>query len=239
MFRESNVRSVVKMISWRGSGTIATMIIVYVLTGQLKVATIVGVFEAVTKMALYYIHERVWNKVNIGRHTVKPFVIWFTGLPSCGKKALADKVYDILGGKDLKVQRLDGTVVRSILPDTGFSKKERDMHIKRVGLLASMLEKNGIIVVASFISPYKEAREFVKKMCDNFIEVYVDTPLEECEKRDTEGLYEKASRGEIKDLTGVNDPYEAPEHPDVTVRVEGDDTDSPAGRVMAYLEDRI
>lgn len=147
----------------------------------------------------------------------KARVIWFTGLSGAGKTTLAEKLAAYLKEKGEKCELLDGDTVRNIFPQTGFTKKERDEHVKRMGFLASMLERNGVTVLASFISPYRESRDFVRKMCGNFVEVYVSTSLEVCEKRDVKGLYKKARRGEIKSFTGIDDPYEAPLHPEITI----------------------
>jgi len=125
-----------------------------------------------------------------------------------------------LTGKGLAVELLDGDEVRSLFPNTGFTREERNSHIMRVGHIASLLEKNGIIVLTSLISPYRESRDRVRKMCGNFIEVHVATSLEECMKRDVKGLYEKAGRGDIKNFTGLDDPYEIPLKPDITVNTE-------------------
>ncbi len=144
-------------------------------------------------------------------------VIWFTGLSGAGKTTLAEKLADYLKKNGEKCELLDGDTVRNIFPQTGFSKKERDEHIKRMGFLASMLERNGVTVVASFISPYRESRDFVRKMCRNFVEVYVSTSLEICEKRDVKGLYKKARKGEITSFTGIDDPYEPPLNPEITI----------------------
>jgi len=117
----------------------------------------------------------------------------------------------------LPVQQLDGDILRSIFPKTGFSKEERIQHIKRAGYLASLLEKNNVFVIASFISPYEESRDFVRTMCDRFIEIYVDTSLETCEQRDPKNLYKKARAGEIKNFTGIDDPYETPSNPEMKI----------------------
>ena len=130
---------------------------------------------------------------------------------------MAKKVTDELRSKGHKVEYLDGDALREVFPNTGFSKEERDTHIKRVGYLASRLEHNGVFVVAAFVSPYEDARAFVRNLCDNFIEVYVSTPLEICEKRDPKGLYKKARAGEIKNFTGIDDPYEPPQSPELTL----------------------
>nr|NIN01786.1 adenylyl-sulfate kinase [candidate division Zixibacteria bacterium] len=197
MFKESHLRSAIKAISWRFWATVTTMLLVYIFTGTIKIVLAIGALEVTLKMLLYFLHERGWDKIRFGRKEISPFVLWFTGLPSSGKTTLANAIYEELSKNGNRVERLDGEKVRSIFPATGFSKEERDMHIQRVGLLASMLEKNGITVIASFISPYQESRDFVRGLCRNFIEVYMATPIEECEKRDTKGLFERARKGEI------------------------------------------
>jgi adenylylsulfate kinase len=217
MFHESNNRSMLKTISWRFWATITTAALVLAFTGHLRIALAIGGIEIILKIVLYYFHERVWNKISFGKKEIKPSVIWFTGLSGAGKSTISEAVYERLKKKGLKVEHLDGDAVRSIFPATGFSKEERNRHIKRVGFLASMLEKNAVFVVASFISPYKESRDFVRNLCSNFKEVYVSTPLSECERRDAKGLYAKARKGEITQFTGIDDPYEEPQHPEINV----------------------
>ncbi len=146
-----------------------------------------------------------------------PYVIWITGLPAAGKTTIGEALAKTLKEQGQRVEHLDGDRLRNLFPGTGFSKDERNSHIHRVGYLAGMLEKNGVTVVASFISPYRESREFVRNQCNQFIEVYLSTPLEECEKRDPKGLYKKARKGEIKQFTGIDDPYDPPENPEITI----------------------
>lgn len=148
---------------------------------------------------------------------IKPAVIWLTGLSGAGKTTIATQLVAELRQNGLKAEHLDGDTLRRIFPQTGFSKKERNEHIQRVGYLAGLLEKNGIFVVASFISPYRSSRLFARQQCQNFIEVYLSTPLEVCEKRDPKGLYKKARRGEIHNFTGIDDPYEVPEDAEVSL----------------------
>lgn len=217
MFTESNGRSIIKTISWRLLATITTAAIVYAFTGKLNIALAVGGIEVVLKLLLYYFHERIWNKIPYGKKEIKPKVIWLTGLSGSGKSTIAESLYKKLKTRGLKVEYLDGDRVRDIFPKTGFSKEERDRHVKRIGFLASILEKNGVIVIAAFISPYEESRQFVRNLCNNFIEVYISTPLEECKKRDSKGLYAKAERGEIKNFTGIDDPYEVPLQPEIRI----------------------
>jgi adenylylsulfate kinase len=130
---------------------------------------------------------------------------------------VADAVAEALSRRGLPVERLDGDLVREVLPATGFSRSERDEHLRRVGFLASRLAANGITVVASFVSPYAESRASVRAMCESFFEVYVSTPLDVCERRDPKGLYARARRGEIPAFTGVNDPYEVPPAPEAII----------------------
>ena len=146
-----------------------------------------------------------------------PCVIWITGLPAAGKTTIGKALAEALREQGQRVEHLDGDRLRELFPGTGFSKKDRNSHIHRVGYLAGMLEKNGVTVVASFISPYLKAREFVRGQCSQFIEVYLSTPLEECERRDPKELYKKARKGEITQFTGIDDPYEAPENPEIKI----------------------
>lgn len=164
------------------------------------------------------------------------FVLWFTGLSGAGKTTLANKTKELLLSNNYKVEVLDGDVVRSIFPQIGFTRQERDEHIKRIGFLASILERNGIIVIASFISPYKESRNFVRKICKNFIEVYLSVSLEKCEERDVKGLYRKARLGDIKNFTGIDDPYDVPDNPELAIDTENKTIDESFLTLQNYLK---
>ena len=236
MYIETRIRAVIKTISWRVLATLTTASIVFILVGRIDIAVLAGGFEMILKIIFYYFHERLWNKIHIGKYQVTPFVLWFTGLSGSGKSTLANLIYDKLVKKKYKVERLDGDTVRSIFPQTGFTREERNSHVKRIGYLASMLEKNGVIVIASFISPYKESREFVRGLCKDFIEVYVDTSIEECERRDVKGLYKKARAGEIKNFTGINDPYEIPENPEMIINTEGRTTKEALSKIEEFIK---
>lgn len=163
-------------------------------------------------------------------------MLWLTGLSGSGKSTLAEKLYDALKRQGKKVERLDGDVLRVFFPGTGFTKEARDEHIKRVGFMASRLEHHGVIVIASFISPYREARDFVRNLCKNFIEIYVKASLAECKRRDVKGLYQKAQAGEIKSFTGIDDPYEEPMQPELTVDTEQQTLEQSVQQVMDYLK---
>ncbi|NIS69869.1 MAG: adenylyl-sulfate kinase [Proteobacteria bacterium] len=238
MFKESHLRSAIKAVSWRFWATVTTMLLVYLFTGTIEVALAIGGLEVVLKMLIFYLHERTWDKIRLGKKEVTPFVLWLTGLPASGKTTLANAVHKRLSSDGYKVERLDGDTVRSIFPSTGFSREERNTHIQRVGFLASTLERNGVSVVASFISPYQDSRRFVRSLCRNFVEVHLSTPLEECEKRDTKGLYERARRGVIKNLTGIDDPYEVPGDPELTIESARESVEKSVDRITKYLTDR-
>jgi adenylylsulfate kinase len=143
-------------------------------------------------------------------------VLWFTGLSGAGKSTIASAVVRELARAGITTEYLDGDAVRALSP-TGFSRGDRDAHVRRVGFLASRLEHHGVTVVCALISPYAEARQAVRELCDNFVEIYVATPLEECERRDVKGLYERARKGEIRNFTGIDDPYEPPDNADLVI----------------------
>ena len=238
MFHETHSRSVAKALSWRILGTVATSLLVFIFTRRLVLSLAVGAVEFVSKIGLFWLHERVWDRLRFGKRAVEPAVIWFTGLSGSGKSTIADRVAADLVSRGLRVERLDGDSVRNIFPNTGFTRAERDEHIRRIGFLASTLEKNGVFVVASFVSPYEDARRFVRNLCRNFIEVHVATPLEECERRDAKGLYARARRGEIANFTGISDPYEPPVRPELVLDTTQISVDQAGRMVLDTLKHR-
>lgn len=168
----------------------------------------------------------------------KGFTLWFTGLPCSGKSAVADKVAEILQEKGLKVERLDGDIVRqSLTRDLGFSKKDRDENIRRVTFVAKLLTRNGVAVLTSFISPYRKIRDEAREKIGNFIEVYAKCPLDVCMERDLKGMYKKAIKGEIKEFTGISDPYEEPLNPEILLETDKETLDESASKVVQKLND--
>jgi len=166
----------------------------------------------------------------------KGFVLWFTGLSAAGKSTIADEVYEILKQKNIKLERLDGDIVRqNLTKDLGFSSKDRDENIRRVGFVSNLLSCNGVGVIASFISPYRKQRKELKKIVYNFIEVFVDTPLSICEDRDPKGMYKKARAGKIKNFTGISDIYEKPNNPDIVLKTNKINTKECVKIVIDYL----
>ena len=168
----------------------------------------------------------------------KGFTAWFTGLPCCGKTTVADKVAKILKDKGYKVERLDGDIVREgLTSDLGFSKEDRNENIKRVTFVAKLLTRNGVAVLATFVSPYKERRNKSRKEIGNFVEIYVKCPIELCKKRDVKGMYKKALAGEIKDFTGVDDPYEEPDNPELILDTDAESVDESVEKVLKKLDE--
>ena len=168
----------------------------------------------------------------------KGFVIWLTGLPGAGKTTIARNLEPKLKSLGLKVEVFDGDEVRRQLsPDLGFSKKDRELHARRVAYLSKLLAKHGIVSVVSLISPYREFREFARNEIKDFVEVYVKASLETCIKRDPKGLYKKALNGEIKDLTGLQDVYEEPLNPEVTVNTEQESIEESCNKIIDKLRE--
>ena len=167
----------------------------------------------------------------------KGVTVWFTGLPCSGKTTIANKLAKILKEKGNKVERLDGDIVRKGLTrDLGFSKEDRDMNIERVTFVAKLLTRNDVIVLATFVSPYIERRQQTREEIGNYVEVYVDASVDECIKRDVKGMYKKALAGEIKNFTGVDDPYEAPPNPEIIVDTEHESVDESVQKVLNFLK---
>jgi len=163
--------------------------------------------------------------------------VWFTGLSGAGKSTIATELAKILRRQGYKVEVLDGDIVRkSLTRDLGYSRADRDENIRRIGFVADLLTRNGVIVLVSVISPYRDVREEVRQEIGNFIEVYVKAPLEVCEQRDVKGLYKRARAGEIRGFTGIDDPYEPPLHPPVECLTDRETIAESVGKVMDKLE---
>ena len=163
--------------------------------------------------------------------------VWFTGLPSSGKSTVARILERQFRKWGLKTELLDGDVIRTHLTKgLGFSKEDRDTNIKRLAFVCQLLTRNEVAAIASAISPYRESRDQARRMIGNFVEVFVKTSLAECEKRDVKGLYQKARAGEMKGMTGVDDPYEEPLRPDVVCETEHETPEQSAAKVAAALE---
>ncbi len=165
--------------------------------------------------------------------------VWFTGLSGAGKTTISEALEKHLRERGCKVEPLDGDIVRqNLTKGLGFSKADRDENIRRIGFVAHLLSRNGVVVLVSAISPYREIRDEVRTRIGDFVEVFVNAPLETCEQRDVKGLYQKARAGEIKGFTGIDDPYESPLQPEVECRTDCETIDESVAKVLRVLETR-
>jgi len=168
---------------------------------------------------------------------MKGFTLWFTGLSGAGKSTLAGRCEEIFLERGLKVEVLDGDVVRTNLSKgLGFSKEDRDTNIRRIGWVCHILTRNDVVAIGAAISPYKAIRDENRKMIGRFVEVYCKCPIDVLKGRDPKGLYEKALRGEIKGFTGVDDPYEPPEKPEVVIESDKESVDQSVAKIIRTLE---
>lgn len=166
------------------------------------------------------------------------FTIWFTGLSGAGKSTLAEIIEQRLREHGRNVEVLDGDEVRTHLSKgLGFSKEDRDTNIKRIAFVCKLLTRNGVVSISAAIAPYREAREWARQEIGNFLEVYVKCPLEVCRQRDVKGLYKLVDEGKIKNFTGVDDPYEEPENPEVVVETDKESTEESIQKIFAKLEE--
>jgi adenylylsulfate kinase len=166
----------------------------------------------------------------------KGFTAWFTGLPCSGKTTIADVVADRLREKGYRVERLDGDLVRKgLTSDLGFSKEDRDENIKRVTFVAKLLTRNGVAVLATFVSPYRARRAKTREEIGEFVEIYTLTPVGVCIERDVKGMYKRALAGEISNFTGIDDPYEEPYNPELVVDTDKESIEESVGKVLDKL----
>jgi len=166
------------------------------------------------------------------------FTIWFTGLSGAGKSTLSEIIEQRLKERGRKVEVLDGDIVRTHLSKgLGFSREDRDTNIKRIAFVCSLLTRNGVVCISAAIAPYREAREWAREHIGNFVEVYVKCPINVCRQRDVKGLYKLVDEGKLKGFTGVDDPYEEPEHPELVIETDKETIDESVSRIFAKLEE--
>lgn len=167
------------------------------------------------------------------------FTLWFTGLPCSGKSTLAELVGKELERNGREVEILDGDRVRTNLTKgLGFSKTDRDENVRRIGFVCGLLSSHGVVAISAAISPYRAVREEIRSKISNFVEVYVDAPLEVCIGRDVKGMYRKALAGELQNFTGISDPYEAPISPDLVIKTQDEVPEESTSRVISKLKAR-
>ncbi len=164
------------------------------------------------------------------------FTIWFTGLSGAGKSTLAEVIEQRLKEQGRSVEILDGDIVRTHLSKgLGFSREDRDTNIKRIAFVCSLLTRNGVVCISAAIAPYREAREWARREIGDFVEVYVKCPIEVCRQRDVKGLYKLVDEGRIKNFTGVDDPYEEPENPELVIETDKESVGESVSRIFAKL----
>jgi len=238
MYKDHKSRTLFKTMTWRATATFTTVSLVYLFTGRIDTAIEIGFIEVFAKMLFYYLHERGWDKVQWGRKEIPSFVVWISGIPRSGKTTLGNMISEELKKENLKVQRLDSHDVRPLFPETGFSKEEVNNHIKRVGHLASMLEKNGVITIASFVSPYNESRSFIHENCNNTVDVYLNTTIERAKEYDNNNFYQKAEAGEYKNVPGYDVEFEKSEKTDIEIDMTTHNLEEARDKVIALLKTR-
>ncbi|SFV52784.1 Adenylylsulfate kinase [hydrothermal vent metagenome] len=236
MYKETNKRSIVKGISWRLVATTTTILIVYFFFGRLDLAIAAGLIETVLKVALYWAHERMWMKIRWGKKKIEPFNLWFTGLPLSGKTTIADRVYEELQKLHIPLERIDSKDIRELIPDIGYSREDRNRHMRRIGNLIKTLQNNSVSTVASFVSPYRESRKAIREMVKNNIVVYVKADIESCKKRDYKGVYAKAMSGEYQNFSGINDVYEEPQHAEIVIDTDKLSVDEAVDIIVKYIK---
>ena len=171
----------------------------------------------------------------------KGFILWFTGLSGAGKSTLAEALVPVLRERGHRVEVLDGDVVRTHLSKgLGFSREDRDINVRRIGFVANLLARNGVVAVTAAISPYRDIREENRALAESdgvpFVEIYAAATLEQCEARDVKGLYAEARSGRRPGMTGVDDPYEAPSNPEVTCHTGSEPVEQSLQRILDYLD---
>ncbi len=238
MYVETNKRSLIKGVSWRLLATTTTIIIVYLFFGRLDLAIMAGALETVAKIFLYYIHERGWNKIDYGKKRIEPFNLWIIGLPLSGKKVLADKVYEQLLALKIPLERIESREVRKLLPEIGYEKDDRILHIKRVGFLIKKLQRHSVSTVCSFVSPYQEARDAVKEMTENYVEVYIDSDPEQYKTIQEAGFIESVDQNQLEDLNRISQDYDQPSNPKIIIKPD-ENLDDAVERIVAYVKKNL
>jgi len=210
----------IKSVIYRLYAFIITFIVAFLVTGNIELSATIGVIENIFKIATYYWFDILWDKFTKTKYRTS--MLFFTGLSGAGKTTIAKSILKRLQDEGHSAMLLDGDEIRDIFKNYGFDKEARIKHNQDVGKMAVYLQSQGIIPIVSLISPYAEARDYIRSISNDFTEIYVNTTIEECEKRDVKGLYKKVRSGEIKDFTGIHAsaPYEVPKNPELIIDTE-------------------
>lgn len=231
-----NKKNMIKSIIYRVYSFVITFIVSFIITGNLNLSVAIGLVENFFKIATYYWFDEIWDRITKKKYRTS--MLFFTGLSGSGKTTIAKEIIARLKSEGHAAMLLDGDEIRDIFKNYGFDKAARIKHNQDVGKMAVYLQSQGIIPVVSLISPYAEARDYIRSISKDFTEIYVDTSLNICEERDVKGLYKKARAGEIKDFTGVHDtaPYEVPKNPELILDTVNYSIENCAIEVLKYIK---
>ena len=229
-------KNMTKSVIYRLYSFVITFIVAFIITGSAELSATISVFENVFKILTYYWFDILWDKFTKTKY--KTSLVFLTGLSGAGKTTIAKALLKKLQDEGHSAMILDGDEIRDIFKNNGFDKEARIRHNQDVGKMAVYLQNHGIIPIVSLISPYAEARDYVRSISKDFTEVYVSTSIDECERRDVKGLYKKVRNGEIKDFTGIHDsaPYEIPKNPEITIDTEKLILDDCVNQILKYIE---
>jgi len=230
-----NKKNMTKSVIYRLYAFIITFSVAFIVTGNIELSATIGVIENTFKILTYYWFDIFWDKFTKTKYRTS--LIWLTGLSGSGKTTIAKDMLTKLQSEGHSAMVLDGDEIRDIFKNNGFDKESRVKHNQDVGKMAVYLQSQGVIPIVSLISPYAEARDYVRGISKDFTEIYVNTPLSVCEERDVKGLYKKVRNGEIKDFTGVHAsaPYEVPKNPDISLTTEGFSIDDCVGVILKHI----
>ena len=240
---DSVKRSIAKSFSWRMLGFILLSLVTYIVTDSLYQMTIVAVFYHLIQLCLFWFHERAWNSVLWGK--TSGICIQMTGMSGAGKTALAKTASSVLRKKGYKVEVIDGDEYReNLCKDLGFSKEDRNTNIRRLGFVGRVFARNNVICIMSAINPYENIRKELKSASDNVKLVYIKCDLDTLIKRDPKGLYKRAlledgHKDKIYNFTGISDPYEEPENPDLVIETNNEDIDESLNKFIKFILKQI
>lgn len=231
-----DIKNMIKSIVYRVYAFIITFIVAFLVTGNIELSATIGVIENTFKILTYYWFDILWDKFTKTKYRTS--LLWMTGLSGSGKTTIAKALLAKLKSEGHSAMILDGDEIRDIFKNNGFDKEARIKHNQDVGKMAVYLQSQGIIPIISLISPYAEARDYVRSISKDFTEIYVNTPLTVCEERDVKGLYKKVRNGEIKDFTGIHDsaPYEAPKAPEMIMNTQGVTVDDCVNQILKQIK---
>ncbi len=231
-----NYNKLSKSIVYRIVSSLITVTISYLVTKNIKVGLSIGALDLLFKIINYYTFDTIWEI--IFRKKIKPGVVWITGLSGSGKSTIANELIKNFEKNAISYVLLDGDQIRKVIKETGYDYYSRRKHNLNVAYMASLFERQGNVVIVSLISPYRDVRNECRAICRDFIEVFIDTPVEICEKRDVKGLYKKARSGEIENFTGVSSPYEESYTREITISTVSETIESSAKIIFNYLKNK-